>query len=207
MRYIFLLLSAFWLAACTQTQTDTSAAAAQTQTAKHYVEGTDYRVLEQPIAEAPAVIELFYYGCRACYYLTDELADWSKAQEIPVSLVPAHGEEHLADGARVFHTLAVLGRLDLHVDAYVLFQQPNELQGADRINALLDARGVERDAFWQAWSSDAVNQRMQGSMQLTALSGAGSTPSFIVQGKYVVEPRLIESSEQLFDLLQYLAGL
>src|SRR5690606_15972085 len=59
------------------------------------VEGRDYRRLEQTIEGAPEVIELFYYGCRACYHLTDELDDWSRDQKITLSLVPAHGQNHL----------------------------------------------------------------------------------------------------------------
>lgn len=206
MRHLVLLLSAFWLAACTQTasidtaQTESPAA----ETARDFVEGRDYRRLEQSIEGAPDVIELFYYGCRACYHLTDELEDWSRSNNISLSLVPAHGQDHLVDGARLFHTLGVLERLDLHRDAYVLFQQPSELDGADRINALLDERGIAREDFWNTWGSDAVNQRLAGSYQLTSLAGVQSTPSFIVQGKYVVEFGVIDGSEGLLSLLEHL---
>ena len=210
MRHLLLLFSAFWLAACTQTasidtaQTEAPGAA---EAARDFVEGRDYRRLEQTIEGAPEVIELFYYGCRACYHLTDDLDDWSRDKELTLSLVPAHGQNHLVDGARLFHTLGVLGRLDLHRDAYVLFQEPSELEGQDRINAMLDAQGIAREEFWNAWGSDAVNQRLAGSYQLTSLAGVQSTPSFIVQGQYVVEFGVIDGSEGLLSLLEHLVKL
>lgn len=209
MRHLLLVLSLLGLAACTQPSSIDSAQAApvaETVVAE-YVEGRDYRRLEQEIPGAPDVIELFYYGCRACYYLTDELNEWSQSKDITLSLVPAHSEDRLVDGARLFHTLGVLGRLDLHHEGYVLFQQPSELNGQDRINALLDQKGVAQDDFWNAWGSDAVNQRLAGSFQLTSLSGAQSTPAFIVQGKYVVEVGVIDGSEGLLGLLEHLVKL
>jgi len=207
MRHLFLLFTAFLLAACTQTasvETAQTEAPKAAEAARDFVEGRDYRRLEQTIEGAPEVIELFYYGCRACYHLTDELDDWSRDQKITLSLVPAHGQNHLVDGARLFHTLGVLGRLDLHRDAYVLFQEPSELEGQDRINAMLDVQGVAREDFWNTWSSDAVNERLAGSYQLTSLAGVQSTPSFIVQGKYVVEFGVIDGSEGLLSLLEHL---
>src|SRR5690606_6217784 len=160
MRHLLLLFSVFWLAACTQTasidtaQMETPAA----ETARDFVEGRDYRRLEQSVEGAPDVIELFYYGCRACYHLTDKLDDWSRSNNSSLSLVPAQGQDELVDGPRLFHTLGGVGRLDLHRDPYVLFQQAREQDGADRIPALLDERGIAREDFWHTWGSDAVNQ-------------------------------------------------
>ena len=207
MRHLVLLFSALWLVACTQPASiDNAQAGTASASAADYVEGRDYRRLEQAIPGAPAVMELFYYGCRACYYLTDELDGWSRDKDITLSLVPAHGQDHLVDGARLFHTLGVLERLDLHREGYVLFQQPSELEGEERINALLDEQGIAREDFWNAWGSDAVNQRLAGSYQLTALAGVQSTPSFIIQGKYVVELGVIDGSEGLLGLLEYLVN-
>lgn len=207
MRFLLVLASAFWLAACAQPATTDTAASAAAEQQHEYVEGRDYRLLEQPIAGAPDVIELFFYGCRACYHLTDEIADWSASTGIQVNLVPAHSADNLVDAARLYHTFGVLNRLDLHVDGYVLFQEPSELQGEERINALLAERGVDKDEFWAAWGGEAVNQRLAGSYQLTAMAGISSTPAFLVKGKYLVELGVIEGSEGVLDLLEYLVKL
>lgn len=207
MRFILVFASVLWLAACAQPAKTESAAHAVTTQQHDFVEGQDYRLLEQPIVGAPDVIELFFYGCRACYYLTDEISDWSADKGIQVNLVPAHSDTNLVESARMFHTFGVLNRLDLHVDGYVLFQQPSELQGEERINALLAQRGVDKDEFWAAWGSDEVSQRLAGSYQLTAMAGISSTPAFLVKGKYLVELGVIEGSEGVLDLLEYLVKL
>lgn len=204
MRFIMMLVSVLWLAGCAQPSANDVAANALATQQQDYVEGEDYRLLEQPIANAPDVIELFFYGCRACYHLTDEISDWSAEQGIQVNLVPAHSDTNLVEGARMFHTFGVLNRLDLHVDGYVLFQEPSELQGEERINALLAERGVDKDEFWAAWGGEAVNQRLAGSYQLTAMAGISSTPAFLVKGKYLVELGVIDGSEGLLNLLEYL---
>lgn len=205
MRYLIVAFALLALIGCSTQAPQPNAAV--TEVAELYVEGRDYRRLETPISGAPAVIELFYYGCQLCYYLTDDLSLWSRETGLTLSLIPAHGSDAMVDGARLFHTLAVLGRLDLHVAAYELFQQPSDLQGVDRVNALLDQQGISREQFWAAWSSDLVNQRLAGSLQLTELSATRSTPAFIVQGSYVVELSVIESSEGLLGLLSHLAAL
>lgn len=212
MRYVLIALTAFLLSACTAAsvvEKTTGQAEEPTQPVLvEYIEGRDYTVLDQPFPEGAApVVEFFYYGCRACYYMTDEISEWSQASKTPVALVPAHTDTNLVDSARLYHTFNVIGRSDLHVYGYVLFQQEGaSLQGEARINALLDEHKVDQTLFWQAWSSDTVNQRLAGSYKLTKLAGVTSTPSFIVAGKYRVELGVIEGTEGLFALLSYLVN-
>lgn len=212
MRYVLIALVAFLLNACAVSSVAEKTVDKAEQPTQpvlvEYVEGRDYTVLEQPFPEGAApVIEFFYYGCRACYYMTDEISEWSQASKTPVALVPAHTDTNLVDSARLFHTFNAIDRSDLHIYGYVLFQQEDpSLQGKARINALLNEHAVDQELFWQAWKSDEVNQRLAGSYQLTKLAGIESTPSFIVAGKYRVELGVIEGTEGLFGLLSYLVS-
>ena len=212
MRYVLIALVAFLLNACAVSNVaEKTADKAEQPTPPvlvEYVEGRDYTVLEQPFPEGAApVVEFFYYGCRACYYMTDEISEWSQKNKTPVTLVPAHTDTNLVDSARLFHTFNVINRNDLYVYGYMLFQQENaNLQGEARINALLAEHNVDQELFWKAWSSDEVNQRLIGSYQLTQLAGIESTPSFIVAGKYRVELGVIDGTEGLFGLLSYLVS-
>lgn len=212
MRYVLIVLTLFMLNACAATHVAEKNVNKSEQSTTpeqiEYIEGRDYTVLEQPFPEGAApVIEFFYYGCRACYYMADELSEWSQVNNIAVSLVPAHTDTNLVDSARLFHTLSSIKRSDLYVYGYVLFQQENAtLQGEARINALLAEHDVDPEIFWQAWSSDEVNQRLIGSYQLTQLAGVESTPSFIVAGKYRVELGVIDGTDGLFGLLSYLVN-
>lgn len=212
MRYLLVALTALLLTACTASSVADKASTHAEKPAQsvqvEYVEGRDYTVLQQPFPEgAASVIEFFYYGCRACYYMADELSEWSQANNIPVSLVPAHTDTNLVESARLFHTFHAMNRGDLYVYGYMLFQQEDAtLQGEERINALLAEHDVDQEAFWNTWSSDEVNQRLIGSYQLTQLAGIESTPSFIVAGKYRVELGVIDGAEGVFDLLEYLVN-
>ncbi|HAQ26191.1 MAG TPA: hypothetical protein DCQ80_09535 [Pseudomonas sp.] len=173
-----------------------------------FKEGRDYTVLAQPLPEGVAPVTMyFYYGCRTCYQLAEPVAGWSAEKHIAVGLVPAHSENGLVDAARLYHTLGVLGQLKHYSAGYVLFQsQQHKAQGVDRINEFLDEIGVERELFWAAWESDAVNQRLAGSLELTRLAGIASTPAFVVHGRYKVELSVIESVDGLFELLEYLVS-
>lgn len=208
MRYLLIMLAALVLNGCTAVNTEKETAEPVPAAATQYIEGRDYTVLEQafPAGVAP-VMEFFYYGCKACYYMSDEIAEWSEASGIAVSLVPAHTDTNLVDSARLFHTFHAIGRGDLYVYGYVLFQQENaDLQGEERINALLAEHNVDQELFWQAWSSEQVDQRLAGSYQLTQMAGIETTPSFIVAGKYRVELGVIDGTENLFALLSYLVN-
>ena len=209
MRYLWIALTVFMLNACaTNSEADQAAEPIQPVADIEYVEGRDYTVLEQPFpAGAAPVIEFFFYGCRACYFMTDEISEWSHKNNIPVSLVPAHTDTNLVDAARMFHTFNAINRSDLYVYGYILYQEEDAtLQGEERINALLAEHNVDQELFWKAWGSDEVNQRLAGSYQLTQMAGVQSTPSFIVAGKYRVELGVIEETAGLFGLLSYLVN-
>lgn len=209
MRYLWIALTVFMLNAyATGSETVQTVEQVQPVVSIEYIEGRDYTVLEQPFpAGAAPVIEFFYYGCRACYFMTDEISEWSQKNNIPVSLVPAHTDTNLVDAARMFHTFNAINRSDLYVYGYILYQEEDAtLQGEERINALLAEHKVDQELFWKVWSSDEVNQRLAGSYQLTQLAGIQSTPSFIVAGKYRVELGVIEGTAGVFGLLSYLVN-
>lgn len=172
-----------------------------------FTEGKDYTLLATPLPSGVAPVTMFfYYGCRTCYQLAEPMAAWSAEQKIPLGLVPAHTETGLVDAARLYHTLAALGQIEHYRAGYILFQsQQHKAQGEDRVNEFLDEIGQDREQFWAAWQSDAVNQRLAGSLELTRLAGISSTPAFIVHGRYKVELAVIENVDQLFELLEYLA--
>lgn len=171
-----------------------------------FQQGKDYTVLAEPLpAGVAAVTMYFYYGCRTCYQLAEPVAGWSVEKKIAVGLVPAHSESGLVDAARLYHTLGVLGLLKHYRAGYVLFQdKENKAQGVDRINQFLDEIGQDHKQFWAAWESEAVNQRLAGSLQLTQLAGIASTPAFVVHGRYKIELTVIDSVDRLFLLLEYL---
>jgi thiol:disulfide interchange protein DsbA len=174
-----------------------------------FAEGEHYTHLAEPLPDNVAPVLLyFYYGCTSCKALALPLAEWSQSEGVNMGLVPVHDDSQLVDAARVFHALAVSGAGDRYVLGYDLFQDQNiSLQGGERINAYLDRYQVNQNDFWQAWRSEAVEKRLVGSYWLTRAAGVRITPSFVVQGRYKVELPVINSFEELTELLAFLLSL
>lgn len=209
MRYFFIVMAGLLLTACTLSQPGfgTQQVGAGVVSSPVYSEGRDYRALEQQIINAPDVIEIFFYGCEACYRLAPELSRWSAEKTIDLVMVPAHNQQQLVSAARLFHTLDSMGLNNLQLEAFALYHEASELDGEERINAMLQANDVEPEQFWRVWGSDIVNQRLSGSYALNAMLGVSVTPTFIVKGKYSVEIDEIGDSTGLFALLEHLVAL
>lgn len=176
---------------------------------KVFVEGKHYKKLTVPlpVGQAP-VVEFFYYGCKSCYQLVPEIANWSYTTKIEVILVPAHSETTMLDEARMFHTFEHMGVLDkMYELGYVMFQtESNDLKGVDRVNSFLDRHKVDKDKFWAIWNSDVISQKLKASGQLTKQAQVSKTPTFVVHGIYKTDVESLKSVEELFELLNYLVG-
>lgn len=174
---------------------------------KVFLEGKHYDVLKVslPTNLAP-VMEFIYFGCRSCYQLVPAIGDWSRSSGIDVVLTPVHTETQMLDEARMFHSFDQMGVLPTMYElGYVIFQtQESKLQGEARVNSFLEQNKVDRERFWEAWSSEGVNRRLQGSALLTKQAGIYKTPSFVVHGKYRIDVDSLTSVEELFELLEYL---
>ncbi len=175
-----------------------------------FTEGTHYSLLEAPFQEGVApVIEFFYYGCRACYQLVNDMGLWRRETGYQVSLVPAHSKNELVESARMFHTFAEMGVLaEMYELGYVIFQtKESELEGTDRINDFLLRHDVDQVQFWQTWGSEAVEKRLAYSAAMTVQAKVMKTPSFVVKGKYKVNIDSVKSVHELHALLTYLVEM
>ena len=173
-----------------------------------FVEGEDYQVLDAPLVSADSpVIEFFYYGCKACYSLVPAVAEWRNKTGNQVSLVPVHSKTKLMISARLFHTFAEMKLLSkMYEVGYEIFQtKESSLTGKERIDDYLLKNDINKKQFWSIWRSDAVNKRMSVSLALTQKAKVTMTPSFVVQGRYLVQTQTIDSVENLLDLLSFLS--
>lgn len=175
-----------------------------------FVEGKHYKLLSRflPTNATVPVMEFMYYGCETCYKLAPAIAEWSYTKKIGVTLVPAHSESAMVDEARMFHTFEVVGVLGaMYEEGFVMFQdKQSKLQGTERVNSFLARHSIDKDKFWQAWKSDAVNTRLQKSGELTKMAQITKTPTFVVHGAYKVDIESVKSVEELFQLLEYLVA-
>lgn len=176
---------------------------------KNFIEGKHYKKLENPLpASMGPVVEFMYFGCKSCYQLVPEVANWSYTTGIGVTVVPAHSDTTMLDEARMLHTFDQLGVMDTMYElGYVIFQTEKvNLQGEARVNSFLERHKIDKEKFWATWKSDSVSQKLKQSAALTKQAQISKTPTFIVNGVYRVDVESLKSVEELFELLSYLVA-
>ena len=139
------------------------------------VEGVNYKPLKpaQPTSVAPGkveVVEVFWYACGHCYLLEPKLAAWErkgKAANIEVVRLPATWNEMLKTHARLFYTIEILGKPELHDEAFrEMNVRGNRLDTPDKIEAFFVSRGVGKAEFQKAFSGFAVETKLARAVDL-----------------------------------------
>jgi thiol:disulfide interchange protein DsbA len=184
-------------------------------TSARFKEGAHYHkiVPAQPTNVAPGkveVAEVFWYGCAHCFSLDPALESWrSKAPSyIEFVRIPAMWNDTTRMHARVFYTAELLGKLDeLHA---LIFREihvnGNSLNTVDKISAFFEQHGVRADEFQKAFSSFAVESKLQRADFLNRRYRVQSVPLMIVNGKYSTALSDAGSEANLFALLNELAA-
>jgi thiol:disulfide interchange protein DsbA len=185
-------------------------------TSAKFKEGTNYVKLvpAQPTSVDPGqveVVEVFWYGCGFCYALDPALESWqarNKPAYVEFVRVPAMWNETVRLHARVFYTAEMLGKLDeLHTPIFrEIHAKGNNLNSVDRITAFFREHGVSTDEFQKAFSSFAVESKLQRADLLNRRYRIDSVPAIIVNGKYKTDVGMAGSESQLFDLISELAA-
>ena len=190
--------------------------AAQSALAADLVEGVQYKALKPavPTSVAPGkveVVEVFWYACGHCYLLEPKLAAWEKNGKAPyveVIRMPAVWNEVLKTHARVFYTAELLGKLpQLHNEIFrEVNVRGNRLDTPDKIEAFFVSRGVSKADFQKAFSGFAVDSKVNRAVDLNRRYRITSTPTVIVNGRYVTDASMAGSEEKLFEVINALAA-
>lgn len=160
------------------------------------VEGVDYRRVGngQPFAPEDGkieVVEIFGYPCGHCAAFQPEVAAW-KAQlpaDVNFVYVPAAFGGEWDQFARAFYAAESLGLVERTHDAMyrAIHVERNLRGGADAISRFYaQTAGVDAGNFNNAMTSFAVSGRINRAKQFIQRSGVDSTPSIVIDGKYVV---------------------
>lgn len=200
----------------TQPSLRLGAAPAGPPVSSQFKEGTHYVkvVPAQPTSVAPGkveVIEVFWYGCGHCFALDPGLESWrskSKPPYVDFVRIPAMWNEATRMHARVFYTADVLGKLDaLHSDIFrEIHINGDPLNTSEKISSFFVAHGVSADEFQKAFSSFAVENKLQRADFLNRRYRIDSVPTVIVNGKYRTDVGMAGGEEQLFALINELAA-
>ncbi|MET0533807.1 MAG: thiol:disulfide interchange protein DsbA/DsbL [Steroidobacter sp.] len=185
-------------------------------TSSRFKEGANYQkiVPAQPTSVAAGkveVAEVFWYGCGHCFSLDPAIESWrakNKPAYVEFVRVPAMWNDGTRMHARVFYTAELLGKLDeLHS---LIFREihvsGNQLNTVDKISAFFQQHGVNKDEFTKAFSSFAVESKLQRADVLNRRYRIESVPTVVVNGKYRADVTSAGGEPQLFGLIEELSA-
>ncbi len=178
-------------------------------------EGVQYKSLRPavPTNVAPGkaeVVVVFWYACGHCYLLEPKLAAWEKkGKPANVQLVrmPAMWNDVVKTHARLFYTIEVLGKPQLHDEAFrEINVRGNRLETPEKIEAFLTARGVSKADFQKTFNGFAVESKLARAADLNKRYRITSTPTVVVNGRYVTDAGMAGSEDKLFEVINALAA-
>jgi thiol:disulfide interchange protein DsbA len=188
---------------------------AQSALAADLVEGVQYKALKPavPTSVAPGkveVVEVFWYACGHCYLLEPKIEAWEKKGKAPyveVIRMPAVWNELLKTHARLFYTIEILGKPELHGEAFrEINVRGNRLDTPAKIEAFFTARGVPKADFQKVFSGFAVESKLARAADLNKRYRITSTPTVVVNGKYVTDAGMAGGEDKLFQVINALAA-
>ena len=162
------------------------------------VAGTDHLVTTnaQPYAPLDAkgeVAEIFGYPCPGCAQFEPEFSAWKKKQPADVRVTPVAAPfgGHWDPYARAFFAAETLGVLDrTHADMFkavhILRSLPVQGVTPEQFGTFYAQHGVDAKQFTAMMQSFGVESKLNRAKQFAMRSQAQSTPSVVVNGKYLV---------------------
>lgn len=179
-----------------------------------YRVGDHYSVLSpaQPTSADPGKIEItefFMYSCPHCYNFEAFIEKWEaqKASYVQFVRFPALFNSPARTHARAYYTADTLGILnDTHMPFFrELHVNRKAMTSENELTTFFANYGVDKAAFNQAFNSFAVDTQMRKAEALGRRYRISSTPTVIVNGKYVIDGDKITSYEQILKIADYLA--
>ena len=109
--------------------------------------------------------------------------------------------------ARVFYTIELLGKPQLHDEVFrEINVKGNRMDTPEKIEAFFVSRGVSKDEFQKAFSSFAVESKILQAEDLNKRYKITGTPTIVVNGKYVTDVGMAGDEDKLFQVVNELAA-
>ncbi len=184
-----------------------------------FQEGVNYVPVSpaQPTTVGPGqieVIEFFWYGCPHCFAFEPYVEAWlrHKPANVVFKRIPGAftGGEHWDIDARAFYTAQVLGIGDkIHeplFNAIHLQNQYNLTSSKSALQKFFAKYGVSKQRFDSAWSSFAVQLKMNQALQTEKRYGLEGVPTFVINGKWMTGAGYQMAPADALKCVQYLVG-
>ncbi|MEO6172557.1 MAG: thiol:disulfide interchange protein DsbA/DsbL [Arenimonas sp.] len=160
--------------------------------------GIDYEVLQAPqptlssVKGKIEVVEVFSYACPHCAHFQPLVTAWKKKLPGDVNFIylPSVGQgswERFARGFYAAESKKIQVRShDALFKAIFEEQKLSPNASMDEIAGFYAAYGVDKNAFLDAMMSTPISAQTEKSKLFTIRTGANSTPTVIVAGKYKI---------------------
>ena len=165
--------------------------------------GAEYTTLKtpQPVqaeGKKVEVIEFFMYHCPACYALEPAILAWVKKQGDGIVFrrihLPLTGDND--PEAHMFLTLEALKLEEsLHAKLLTTWHVERRRLKSDADNIDWAAKnGVDKDKYVAAYNSFSVMAKLKSAGRVAGTYEVNSTPTLIVNGRYLTNPSMVDSS-------------
>ena len=160
--------------------------------------GIDYEVLAAPQPTYSAVkgkievVEVFSYACPHCAHFQAFISAWKKKAPADVNFIYMHAAgggawERFARGFYVAESKKILPRThEALFNAVFVDQKLTPNASLDEIASFYSSFGVDKKSFLDAMMSKAINDKVAKSTQFSIRTGANSTPTIVINGKYKI---------------------
>ncbi len=174
--------------------------------------GVDYEVLEQGQRwQAPngkiEVVEVFAYWCTHCADFQTLVDTWKKTMPADVSFayVPAAFDAEDPYGRAYFAAESAKAVAKIHQPLFDAIHKdgvlPRSNATTDEIGTWFAQRGLNRARMVGLMQSKAVAAQMTRARAFAVANRVESTPTLVVNGKYVVRARVYKDRMRVLDAL------
>jgi len=179
--------------------------APQFEAGKHYLPLTPAQPTSSDKIE---VAEIFMFGCPGCFAFEPHLREWLKSLPADVSFVriPAPWNATADLHARAYYTAQTLGKT--HEIEGPLFDEfhlkQNYLDTEPKLAAFFARFGVDETTFHNTFESFAVDAEVVRAADLVKRYRVPSTPTVVVNGKYLTNGSMAGSYVRWFAIIDAL---
>lgn len=177
--------------------------------------GQDYRVLSSPVKtdamlEKVEVVSIFWYGCPHCYALEPKIEQWQKTLPADVEFIRTpgfFGPNLWQTHARLYYTVRNMGLEEkVHAGIFSEIQnRRNQLKDGEQMAEFLNREfGVESNTFAKEFKAFGVNNQLQKAFFKLKGYELNGVPAIVIDGRYVVEPGLAGSLNNMPVIADFL---
>jgi thiol:disulfide interchange protein DsbA len=176
--------------------------------------GKDYQLISPPqptnSGAKVEVMEFFSYSCPHCNTLQPMLQAWLKKKPADVEFrrAPVVFQDSWLPLATAYHAFEAMGLVDkLHHEFFSAIHEKKTLETNGLLRdqkPLFDwvaKQGVDRQKFVDVYNSFGVRSRTNRSIELPGNYQVTSTPTLVVDGKYLTTPAMVGTYERFFQVL------